>query len=270
MKKIYFLFYVVMATLAVSAQTVLLDEDFANGIPDTWSVFDRDQLTPNAGVSQVTDAWVHFTTTLDTCAISTSYYDVGNGQISQSKDYLVTPKLNLLSYGHLLTWASKSFDANYPETYYVLLSKTDSLPESFTDTLKIVTNDAPYWKTHTVNLFSKVSPNDQVYVAFRNASIDAFLLGIDDVIITTNDPANIAPLKDELSHIEVYPNPIVSDLFLTSANGLKYEITNLAGQVINSGVVSESRINFEAMESGVYFVSIFDHTNQITKKVVKR
>ncbi len=255
-------------TVVSSAQTVLLEEDFTNGIPNSWSVFNIDQYTPNSDVSFVNDGWVGFTSVTDTCAISTSYYDVNDNEVSLSQDYLVTPRLDLLAFGHLLSWESKSFDANYPETYYVLLSSTDSLPSSFKDTLKIVSNDSPNWKSFTVNLFSNGYANQSVYVAFRNASIDAYLLGVDNIKVTTNDPANI--LDSQLSTLIMFPNPVTNSLFIESGNGLNYNITNLAGQMVKSGILREKNVSFQDLSSGIYFISLFNNESQITKKIIKK
>lgn len=252
------------------SQTILLDEDFTNGIPNSWSVFDEDQLVPDSSVAFVNDAWVGFTNLLDTCAVSTSYYSPA-GATAVSEDYLVTPQVNLLSFGHLLSWDSKSFDANYPESYYVLLSTTDSLPASFTDTLKFVSNDSPNWKTTTVNIFDGGFANQPVYIAFKNASTDAFLLGIDNVMLTTDDVASAGAKKPV--NVSVYPNPFVNGFFISGlTNSSSYQLFNIAGQMVSQGAVQgqSSHVKLGGLTPGVYFIKIEMKGQLVTQKLIKQ
>ena len=249
------------------SQTVLLDENFSNGIPSNWRVVDGDQLIPDSSVMFVNQAWVGFSTSVDTCAVSTSYYTVNAGQVSASEDYLITPKLNLLSFGHLFSWDSKSFDANYPESYYVLLSSTDSLIESFTDTLKYVNNDSPNWKRFTINLFSMGYANQPVYLAFKNASTDAYLLGLDNVKLTTDDVTAVADQANQ--QFELYPNPVTTDLHVTVASNTVYEIVNVAGKVVKRGLVYNQVINCAELSAGVYVLRLQIENQMIPCKLIK-
>ncbi|MFK8038026.1 MAG: choice-of-anchor J domain-containing protein [Crocinitomicaceae bacterium] len=269
MKKVLFFFCFSISSIFSFCQTVLLDEDFSSGIPSDWTTIDVDQLTPSGDVSYVTDAWISFTTSFDTCAVSTSFYSVNSSQVSKSEDYLISPKLNLQSFGHLLTWESKSFDANYPESYLVLLSTTDSLPSSFTDTLKIVSNVAPNWISHSVNLFTSGFADQSVYIAFRNTSEDAFLLGIDNVKLTTNDPANLKK-SSVLNSITAYPNPVRNILNFNEAISASFEVVNMTGQIQLSGSVTENKINLEQLEQGVYFLVLKFSDSNLVKKIVKQ
>lgn len=269
MKKISFFLYLSISSVVSIGQTVLLEEDFSNGIPSDWIVQDIDQLTPNTLVSAVTEAWVGFTTASDTCAISTSFYDVNSSQISQSEDYLILPKQDLLAFGHLLSWESKSFDANYPENYYVLLSTTDSMPDSFTDTLKIVNGEAPYWHSHSVNLFTSGFANQSVYIAFRNASENAFLLGVDNVKLTTNDPAKVSK-NYALDGITFYPNPVEDVLNFNEDIIFDYKIISITGKEQFSGVVTEKHIDLSSLSRGTYFLVLNSEKGSITKKIIKK
>ena len=267
MKNISFLIALSFFAITLNAQTILLDENFSDGIPSTWSVFDVDQLTPNSSVNFVTDGWVGYAGSIDTCAISTSYYTIDSTQVSLSMDYLVSPKVDLLAFGHILSWQSKSFDANYPESYYVLLSTTDSLPDSFTDTIKTVNNDSPNWKTFSTNLFIGGFQNQSVYIAFRNASNDAYLLGIDNVKLTTNDVATIN--DDPITNIDVFPNPAVNHIRIAVSNNTPYEIVSLAGEIVMHGMVENNMLDVSILKNGVYFIRVNQKGITSTRKIVK-
>ena len=267
MKLSIFLLTLIFITSNGNAQTVLLDENFSSGIPSTWSVFNEDQLSPDSSVAFVNNAWVAFTTSIDTCAVSTSYYSVTAGQTALSMDYLVTPQVDLLSFGHIFSWESKSFDANYPESYMVLLSTTDSLPDSFTDTVKVVNNDSPNWKTFSVNLFNGGFANQSVFIAIRNTSTDAYLLGIDNVKLTTDD---LAGISDKIKpKIQVSPNPFTDIVSVSVPSYSKFEIINLSGQIVMSGETISSNLDLSILKSGMYFIKVEVDNLIFTEKIVK-
>ena len=244
------------------AQTVLIDEDFSNGLPIGWQVADEDQQTPQTQVMQFTEAWIPFTSSVDTCVASTSYYV---DSTSQSEDFLITPAISLLTFGNLVSWDAKSFDANYPESYIVLVSTSDASPSSFTDTVKIVNNVPPYWTTRTINLVDHGYANQNVYIAFKNVSSNAFILGIDNVRVTADDPAGIS--SDELPKVEIYPNP-VKDVLKIKATGFKaYAIYNITGQIIQTGQTQE--VNVSDLKTGHYFIKVETAQGVVTQRFVK-
>ncbi|MFK8045496.1 MAG: choice-of-anchor J domain-containing protein [Crocinitomicaceae bacterium] len=264
MKNLLIAIIIINIDFGVSAQTVILDEGFQNGIPATWSVIDADGQTPDSSISFVNEGWVRYESVFDTCAISTSYY---SGSSDQSQDYLISPKLNLLSFGHILTWESKSFDANYLETYYVLLSTADSLPSSFTDTIMIVTDDSPNWKTFSTNLFLDGFANQSIYIAFQNASTDEYILGVDNVKLTTNDIASVSKIPEKT--ISVFPNPVVDQLNVSVPDGSKYELIGFEGKIIKEGTIESGLVDLSQLKSSIYFLKIQIDNEIYTKKIVK-
>jgi len=125
------------------AQITLLNENFSTGIPSTWALLDDDGFTPHSAVSQFTAAWIYYESTDDSSAASTSYYEPAD----TASDYLILPKLALLTFSKLV-WNARSVDASYPDGYLVLISTTDSLKASFTDTLKVVEAENFIWQKH--------------------------------------------------------------------------------------------------------------------------
>ena len=250
-----------LLTTTLNAQTVLIEEDFTNGMPAGWQVIDQDQLTPHADVSNFTEAWIGYTTTTDTCLASTSYYTDGDGQ---SADYLILPNVSLESFGSLLSWDSRSYDANYPESYVVLVSATGSSISSFTDTVKIVTNDSPYWKTRTINLFNKGYANQNVYVAFRNTSANNYILGLDNIRLTTADPASV---NEQSVSVRLYPNPVQNVLKIEAADFISYSIYSVTGQLVKTG--NSDTVDVESLNKGHYFIKVETNSGVATKRFVK-
>ena len=259
--KIISLLTITFLTFTTIAQTTLLNENFTNGIPSAWTVVDVDGNTPNSAVSQFTSAWIHYVTPFDTCAASTSYY---TDSLGQSEDYLITPALNLLTYGNFISWDAKSFDGSYPDSYVVLISATDTNPSSFTDTLKMVQNESPYWTHYSYDLATKGYSNQTVYVAFKNITTNGFILGIDNVVATADDPANVN--EQNSFDLSIYPNPVVDVLNIVADEYLTAEIYNVNGQLILSSNLKT--INVSDFEQGIYFIKVTTQNGSAVKKVV--
>ncbi|HIP36757.1 MAG TPA: T9SS type A sorting domain-containing protein [Crocinitomix sp.] len=247
--------------LGLNAQITLIDEDFTSGIPASWTVVDVDGNIPNNSVSQFTSAWIGFTTVFDTCAASTSYYE----NPASSEDYLITPQLNLLGGGNMLSWDAKSFDATFPDSYIVLISTTDTNPNSFTDTIVMIENESPYWTSYVYDLFDFGYANQGVYVAFKNVSTDAYILGIDNVKITTNDPLSVSKVKQSVL-VKVYPNPTTSFLNIVTDNFLKAQLFNISGQKVIE--TNKHVINVIDLPKGIYILRVTAIEGIIEKKIV--
>jgi len=244
------------------AQTTILDEDFSNGIPVGWTVIDEDQLTPQTQVEQFTDGWIAFTTFSDTCAASTSYYTDPAGQ---SQDFLITPNVSVLATGNILKWDSKSFDSNFPESYLVLVSTTDASPLSFTDTVKVVNNTNPFWTTYSVNLFSHGYFDQNLHIAFKNVSTNAYILGIDNVKLTGNDPADVN--SNTSIEVNIYPNPVENILQIEADQLISYSIYNTVGQLVLFG--NESKAELIKLESGIYYLIVQTNEGKYSQRLVK-
>lgn len=243
------------------SQVELLNESFTSGIPGAWSMVNVDNNTPGSAI--YSDAWISFTSIFDTCAASTSYYVDGNGDedtLATSEDFLITPQVSLLTFGNLLTWDAKSLDGSFPDGYVVLLSTTDNLTASFTDTLKVVSEESPYWTTYSIDMADKGFVSQDVYIAFVNNTTNGFVLQVDNVKVTGDDPASTIENSIDVS---VYPNPFVDELNFETAGFESVSLYNMLGELILSS--SESKINTSDLKSGQYVAVV--NTNESTFKV---
>jgi len=248
------------------AQTTLLNENFTNGIPSTWTTIDADQNAPT-GNSDFTDAWIGYVSAFDTCAASTSYYLDANGNedtAATSKDYLITPKISLLTFGNLLSWNAKSLDGSYPDGYMVLVSTTDSLEASFTDTIKTVYAETQYWKNYTINLMTEGYANQDVYIAFMNNTKNGFVLQIDDVKITGDDPASISEKNIEIS---IFPNPVIDFITIQTPEYKSTSIYSVNGRLLIKS--TQTQIDLSTLPKGVYFVLVETLNGIVEKKFIK-
>lgn len=103
--------------------------------------------------------------------------------------------------------------------------------------------------------------------AIRGISWDGDI-AIDNVFIKTiSTPISDAPVK-------VYPNPILGDIIYVKNNNFEnpltnFEISNLKGQVLNSGSLNNQSINVSNLNSGMYLLTLSNSKSKIVKKIIR-
>ncbi len=247
MKKLLFLIIAIAIGSSAKSQ-VLLNETFdhiagdtAGGagtysFPNGWLLANVDTLTPNPSVSYLTNAWSrgedYVNNIHDTAAFSTSWY----APAGQADDWMVTPAIGPIPAGTKLSWRGLVYDAFYADGYEVrvltaaptgsngnignLLSASTLL---YADTAE---NDK--WTNHSVSLNAFVGQT--IYVAFRNNSIDKYLLLIDDVKVESlQDDAKLESLDTITEYAtipksQVYMMPTLATVYNNGINPL----TNVA------------------------------------------
>lgn len=244
------------------SQTVIFEETFTAGLPETWSLFDGDGLIPAEEVADFIAPWIPFQTELDTCVASTSYYNPAG----QSKDYLISPKIEIGTFSRIF-WDAKSVDASYPDSYVVLLSTTDSLATSFTDTLKVVSGETPYWSKHSVNLSDAGFANQAVYIAIKNVTVDGFILMVDNVKVLGSEFAGIEDERKE-DLVKIYPNPTQDFLKIQCESTLiNVQVFALDGRLIIN--TKDSEIDMSSFDNGIYIIQIETNDGIFSEQFVK-
>ena len=73
--------------------------------------------------------------------------------------------------------------------------------------------------------------------------------------------------------IKVYPNPINGDMLYVKTNNPEalttYYISNLAGQIYNSGILTNQPLDVGNLSSGMYLITVLSKDSRITKKIIK-
>lgn len=249
-------------TAGIFSQQVTFEENFSGGLPATWTIVNSDGLIPAEAVDTFDNAWISFADEADTCVASTSYYEPAG----QSGDYLITPKITLNTFSKLV-WSARSYDASYPDDYLVLISTTDSLVGSFTDTLMVVQEELFYWHNRSVQLDLEGYANQDIYIAFKNITTDGFILMIDDVKMLGSDFASAS--ESSLPQISLYPNPATDYIrFAGVPAGAVFTIYSVTGEIVQSG--SESQLNIVGLISGAYFVQIRTEDEIVTLPFIKQ
>jgi len=156
-----------------------------NGPLSQWSLYNIDNLTPDATVNFVNAAWIQTPEEFDNnIAMSTSWY----APVGTANDWMVSPQITIPAGTSTLYWQARAFDATFSDAYRVYVSTTGNAPANFTTPLLTIGNGTSTgenitWTNRSLDLSSFAGQN--VYIAFQNFSNDKFLLGIDNVYVTS-------------------------------------------------------------------------------------
>ena len=173
------LFLCLCLTLSSNAQDILFEENFEDGIPATFNLFDVDGANANANVSQYQGSFVAGTLGGQACAISTSWLE----PVGITDDWMITPSVTIENTPVYLTFSALAIDPNFPDGVEVYISTTGQDISDFEgiDPVYSTTTagEASEWTTRSIDLSDY--DGQSVYVAFRNNSNDDYLLGIDNI-----------------------------------------------------------------------------------------
>lgn len=258
----YTLFIVSLLSFASFSQTYYL-EDF-DGIPGPTAggagtyTFPAgflkrnvDNLTPNAQVAYVNEAWERREdfggSVIDSAAFSTSYYSPPG----ISDDWMWTP-MQTIQPNTTLFWNAKAYDPAYPDGYEVRIMTSPNIPTGGTGALgnqvsasTVIFSTAAEntsWTTRSVPLNTYTGQN--VYIGFRNNSNDKFILVIDDIelrMINNHDLQAITPTQNPYTIAPANQLTTPQNFKLEAAiknNGIQAMTNVMLGcQVIKDGIL---------------------------------
>lgn len=266
MVKYIFFLTLVLTFSKINAQVTLFNVDFQNGIPSNFSMINNDGLTPDPVVSEYTTAWISTidpSNVTDSIAASTSFFS----PIGTASRWLITPKVKLGTFGNFIEWNARSQDASFPDDYLVLISRTTPTIAAFEDTIAKLSAEYVDWTTRTVDLSLKGFNDDSVYVAFVNKTNNGYKLYVDDIRIWKEDPASLIEVSN-VNTVDVFPNPSSDFVKISTIDAFKSaSFYTLNGQEILTS--TNQKIDINAIENGVYFISIVTLKGTILVRFVK-
>lgn len=190
MKKLLLSFVAFSFTAMIMAQALSLPftEDFESStlIPETFTLINVDGNTPASANENLADSAfvVEYSSVFESyIALGVSYYDPDAG----ADDWLILPKLALTN-NPVLSWKAVSLTSsgNYPDSYEVLVSTTDTETASFTKVFEVEEESSlaaggEGIQRRTLDLSAYAG--QEVYIAFRlmTPSPGGDRLGIDDI-----------------------------------------------------------------------------------------
>lgn len=283
----------VALSFTTNAQDTLLFEDFQNGAPESFSLnpptgaetfwinFDGDGL-PDASSQSRPLEWFSgtydITDTNNIVAVSNSWT---NDATTPVLNWLITPPLTISDASFSLTWRGAPYQTPlYMDGYKVLISKTNNLEASFTDTLKVYAEYESRLSTFPDSTYNSYtfSPgfvfgadgdtnyvyfdNDSarfrgilrpdsvslaayagqtIYIAFLSDTHDDNLLFLDDIMVSSPTASAIKENYANNSNMQVFPNP----------------------------ATQSTRVNFSVEQYSRVFISVLDMEGKLVKKFDK-
>jgi len=260
------------------AETIdYIQNDYPDGNPNlypTWLNFDVDGGGDGSGSTiERADEWfLSFgfadVDTANTVLASNSWLQ---GSVDGAENWLISPRVHIQDNLANLYWKSAPFQLpRYIDGYQVLVSNTDNLETSFTDTLAVfaefdgnLTTDIEDTLTYvftdgimhtdiqvdTVDRTRHTGVLQQweasltayqgqdIFIAFRHKSDDDNLLSIDDILVLGTGSVGITEATNEFS-FSTYPNPVGSnnnvtlDYELKTRANVSYSILSIDGKVL--------------------------------------
>ena len=261
------------------AETIdYIEIDYPNGEPNLhpiWLNFDVDGIGDGSGASpERADEWfLAFgfadVDSTNTVLASNSWLQ---GEANGAENWLITPRVHIQDDQATLYWKSAPFQLpRYMDGYQVLVSTSDNLETSFTDTIAVFSefdgnlttdNDdtATYVFTpgiiHTEIEYDSADvtrhggvlqqwerslaayENQSIFIAFRHRSDDDNLISIDDVLILGNGTVGIDEPESPAS-FAVYPNParagesVTVEYNLPQMAKVGFTITSIDGRLMH-------------------------------------
>lgn len=199
--------------------------------------------------------------------------------VAANNDVLVSPPINLGASNNVVKFWVKQLahpSCYGTEIFRVGIINAATTPTVFTDftTISGFSNVAAseVWveKTYTV---PAAWANTQVRFGIQNRSADAYMLMVDDFVVTSSNLATNDLLANRFS---VFPNPSSNVINVTSSDAIgvnQIQITDLNGRVVKDVTfdgVSELQVNISDLTSGMYMMNIMSEEGTAVKKIVRK
>jgi hypothetical protein len=204
MKKLLLLFLFVVAFTGIQAQVIFycpFNEDFESN--SEWVNIDGDELAPGEyfdypGTIWVDPAWKYSSSWR--CAMSNSRFT----SPGKANNWLILPQFSLPNTIPYIKWKGRDVNqTNGHEEYEILISTTDNDTSSFT---KIVTINEYSTNYKDWSLVLDEYAGQDVYIAFRHVTFDAYLLCIDDIEVGGTYNLDLAIVKTNVPNVVLSPS----------------------------------------------------------------
>lgn len=250
-----------------TAQTVAFSDDFQQGNLNNWTIVINDSYTLDTSMSEYAAGWITVAdplNTTDTVASASSFFT----EDAFASRWLITPAINLGTYGNFITWSARSGDPSFPDAYKVKISSTGNALADFDKTLMNVVLENEEWTDRSINLSDSGYHDQTVYLAFELTSYNKFVLYLNDVSVTINDPVGI--VEPSWITLKTYPNPIIDQVTIQTKASVQWvEVRDLYGKTV-AHFENQKTFDLSFLPAGSYWLKAVDADGlNYQQKVVK-
>jgi V8-like Glu-specific endopeptidase len=129
------------------------------------------------------------------------------------------------------------------------------------------------WQTATIDLSNYTNATDLIVqiTGITGSDYDSDM-AIDGLSITSVTTTDIKKSEEDNSFLSIAPNPFKDYLVIeTNIQGISdYSISNIQGQVVQTGNLNNKYIQLKSLSQGVYFISFTNGQEHITRKIIKQ
>ncbi len=195
--------------------------------------------------------------------------------LDRNNDWLISPPISLGASNNNVSFWVKQLSTCYGTEIFRVGVYTGSGTPTGTDITPISgfqpVQATTTWeqKTYSLDAYS----NQTIRIGIRNISVDAYLLMVDDFLVTSSNLATNDVLSAKFS---TYPNPANDIVRLANAENIsvnKIEVTDLNGRTVKTMNFTEGpatiEINVADLSSGMYMMNISSDQGKAVKKIIK-
>lgn len=194
----------------------------------------------------------------------------------EADDWIISQKMTATDHSQFKFYGRlwNSVTSILPENHHsieVLVSETSNTDTSSFETVMSKT-EMPYynnksWDLYTVDL-SKYAGKD-IYVALRHSCTDGLAAFFDDFYFEGFSKFGSVGSLVSYSNVRIYPNPVVSTLYITGDSSANVEIYSVAGALVKAAK-GVNQVAVDDLAAGVYVVKVTTAEGTKTARVIKK
>ncbi len=183
-----------------------------------------------------------------------------------------TAKNRIFSFLHLQ-------DDGVPYSSQIQVTQALGLWTGGDDSTLVDNLNIPYNNSHL--LYTNATPQSMLITPYHNSTVIDMWTPLDNLnnpnfidvwmyLLTTNIATSISESIGNINKISIFPNPFTSKIQLKNKAGIEdFVLTNSSGQVIWTGKNVDQQ-DFSDLESGIYFLRVFNQDGQQTIELIKQ
>lgn len=182
----------------------------------------------------------------------------------------ISPCINISSNNAQLEFAYHMFGGNTGELHVDIITDSGEVMDVMTPLVgQQQTSQTDSFLVQTVDLSSYFGQSIKIrFRAIRGAHWDGDI-AIDDMRIYTN---LLSTKTNEILDFEIFPNPVSNNILNVKSkklfNNISFEIANLVGQKVLTGMLTNEQINVGKLNSGTYFLILKHQDTKSIKKII--
>ena len=221
----------ILSSTSLKAQiTILFEQDFENGLGDMLSIDNdgldvADGLVEELGIPTTPSEWISvMISDENSVVISPSWLN----PTGTADDWLITPAIEIFP-ETVLEWQAEALNPSFRDGYQVLISTSSTVLDDFTPIMEIPAEEAK----PTLRLLDLAAyAGQQIYIAFRNNSVNKHAIALDEIKVRTSIPVDLRIVDVGLTNTTFLEAGFDIDAGLPGSKQVLVEVFNVGSEMI--------------------------------------